>query len=527
MKPIRLIVCSGLLVVFACSSVQAATYNVPGDFGTIQAAIADAGTVNGDEIVVQPGTYFEAINFLGKAITLHSASGDPNDTIIDGKGAFHVVQCVNSEGPNTVLEGFTITGGEAAGASSPDDVGAGMYNYKSSPTVTNCIFTDNHAKMSGGGPEGDGGGMYNDLSDPNVTDCTFELNTVEGDGGGMYNVNSNPMVTNCTFSGNSANLGGGGGSGGGMHNTSSSPTMTACTFIGNSASSGGGMYNVSSSPTVTGCTFSGNTVANSGGGMSNYFGSLPTVTNCTFSDNLATYSGGGIFNWLAFPRVTQCKFINNRAVNGGGMGNEGASAPIVTNCIFSRNLALDGAGGGMNNYRYCTPVVVNCTFSNNEIVDRIEGGGGMSNTDYSSPTVTNTIFWGNLPEQVSYDDPNSIRHITYSDVEGGSAGIGNIADNPLFVDEFSDDLHLEVGSPAIDAGSNDLRGGLVDLDGNSRVIDVPGVGRDSGPIVDMGAYESGFAMCLCANGLVGDINCDGVVDLLDVKLLALHYLEMI
>ena len=94
-------------------SLSAATINVPGDFGTIQAAIADAGTVNGDEIIVSPGTYLEAINFNGKAITLRSASGDPADTIIDGGGNGSVVTCDSGETSTTVLDGFTITNGSA------------------------------------------------------------------------------------------------------------------------------------------------------------------------------------------------------------------------------------------------------------------------------------------------------------------------------------------------------------------------------------------------------------------------------
>ncbi|NIN70977.1 MAG: hypothetical protein GTO46_03365, partial [Gemmatimonadetes bacterium] len=75
--------------------------------------------VDTDEIVVAPGTYFETINFLGKAIWLRSSDG-PEVTIIDGTGFFHVVQCVSGEGPDTVLDGFTITGGSAHG-SNPDN----------------------------------------------------------------------------------------------------------------------------------------------------------------------------------------------------------------------------------------------------------------------------------------------------------------------------------------------------------------------------------------------------------------------
>ncbi|MCH9021473.1 MAG: hypothetical protein IID32_01760, partial [Planctomycetes bacterium] len=68
-----------ILMSWAGHHAQAVTINVPGDFATIQGAIDAA--VNGDEVVVDPNTYYEIIDFLGKAITVRSASGDPNDTI--------------------------------------------------------------------------------------------------------------------------------------------------------------------------------------------------------------------------------------------------------------------------------------------------------------------------------------------------------------------------------------------------------------------------------------------------------------
>ena len=55
-----------------------------------------------------------------------------------GGGAYHVVQCVTGEGPGTILEGFTIAGGNAAGAYR-NDRGGRMYNNNSNPTVTNCF----------------------------------------------------------------------------------------------------------------------------------------------------------------------------------------------------------------------------------------------------------------------------------------------------------------------------------------------------------------------------------------------------
>lgn len=140
-----------------------------------------------------------------------------------------------------VLDGFTVTGGNADGDSS-DRWGGGMKNVESSPTVTNCTFSGNMAEY--------GGGMLNHTSSPTVTNCTFSGNSSTWFGGGMLNMySSSPTVTNCIFSGNSS-----------------------------VQSHGGGMCNVGSSPLVTNCAFSTNLAAE-GGAMSNTFGSAPSVTN--------------------------------------------------------------------------------------------------------------------------------------------------------------------------------------------------------------------------------------------------------
>ncbi len=76
--------CRHMIVVaaLAFSSAQADIINVgPGD--SIQDAIVAA--MDGDEIVVAPGTYFETIDFFGKAIWLHSSDG-AEVTTIDGTG---------------------------------------------------------------------------------------------------------------------------------------------------------------------------------------------------------------------------------------------------------------------------------------------------------------------------------------------------------------------------------------------------------------------------------------------------------
>jgi parallel beta-helix repeat protein len=508
-------------------------------FDAIQEAIDVA--MDTDEIVVAPGTYFETIDLLGKAVWLHSSDG-PSVTTIDGTGHVHVVQCISGEGADTVLDGFTITGGNANGPCYPlcgvDTRGGGMLNVASSPTVNNCTFSENSALWGGGG-------MSNWESSPTVTDCTFSGNSANS-GGGMYNENSSPTVTNCTFSGNTAV-----GYAGGMANwDGSSPTVTDCIFEGNTASDkGGGMYNVgSSSPTVTNCVFSGNMAFDddSCGGMYNDDDSNPNVTNCTFSGN-SGFVGGGIVNQHSSPTVNNCTFTGN---SGGGMVNSAIgmgynpfnSSPTVTNCTFSGNSGW--VGGGMNNLAG-SPTVTNCTFSGNTatygggmynwessptVTDctftgntaNASGGGGGIHSHSSSLTVTNCTFSGNsapngsaLAFESSNQNPSdlvmtngilwdggdeiwnndgSTLTITYSNVEGGWPGVGNIDADPLFVDPDNGDFRLSAGSPCIDAGHNNAIVNLAeaDLDGNPRFADDPAT-ADTGcgvpVVVDMGAYE--------------------------------------
>jgi len=256
-------------ILLTVSTAEAAIINVPGDEPTIQAGIDAA--MNGDEVVVAQGEYFETIDFLGKAITVRSTNpNDPKivaDTIINGGGIFPntVVTCGSNEGPDTVLSGFVITGGN-------NILGGGMYNDGSSPTVANCTFSGNTATV--------GGGMLNQSNNPTITNCTFSGNTAV-DGGGMYNILSSPTVSNCTFSGNMAT--GADGGGGGMYNFDQSPTVTNCTFEGNEATNGtgGGIYNkAGSSPTVADCTFCGNSPGHVAPDLSSLSGLLHMTTFC-------------------------------------------------------------------------------------------------------------------------------------------------------------------------------------------------------------------------------------------------------
>ncbi len=443
----------------------------------LQDGLAAAGS--GDEIRVAEGTYKpdeNAANPFGtgkRKATFQLISGvavyggfpsggsewserDPkrHETILSGNiglrgdadNSYHVVTGSGADS-NAVLDGFTITAGNADG-NFEDASGGGMYNQQGSQTVTNCTFSGNSGTALGGG-------MYNTgFCSPTVTDCTFSGNSAGG-GGGMCNTGfSSPTVTDCTFSGNSA-----GGHGGGMYNhVDSSPTVATCTFIGNSADDGGGgMCNFyHSSPTVANCTFIGNSADGGGGGMCN-IDSSPTAVNCTFSGNATNSDGGGMLSILSDsdPDVICCTFSGNSAVRGGGMLISWGKAGIASCILWGNTASSEG----------------------NELC--IEGdpssiGDVLSTVRCSAIAGYFTDIW-----------------------HPGWPILGNIESDPLFVDADGaddtpgtedDDLRLSAGSPCIDAGYNsELPEGVVtDIDGQSRIMDGDGNGS---PIVDMGAYE--------------------------------------
>lgn len=253
------------------------TWYVPDDYPKIQDAISSPAVQNGDTVIVRPGTYEECISFLGKAITLRSEKG-PTLTDIDSKDSMlNVVSFENGELEDSVLDGFMIVNGIGKLLNPNDWRGGGVYNYKASPTIRNCIFRYNIANY--------GGAIYNENSSPTVTNCFFYANGASYDGAAIYNKSSSPLVANCIFDSNTGN--------------------------------------------------------DCGGGMYNHHHSLSVVINCIFYDNIAGDGGGAVFNHSTSPTFTNCTFYYNLAFDyGSGMFNHNSS-PIITNCIFWYNWPND------------------------------------------------------------------------------------------------------------------------------------------------------------------------------------------
>jgi hypothetical protein len=299
--------------------------------GSIQYAIDVSGA--GDTIILFDGKYFENISFMGKAITVKSIHG-PQSTVIDGRADGTVVYFWSGEGPGSVLEGITIRNGRSEGCWE----GGGISIAESSPTIKNCKITGNIGTPNGGGiiclyssspliknceirgnQGGSGAGIYiGNNSSPTITDCIItdnEIITVHA-GGGIHCHGSSANITNCNISGNSSH-----GGGGGIIAIGSSLALTNCTISGNWTHwVGGGIASLYSIIDIINCTISGNRTESYGGAiyLSSEGDDTLSVVNSILWDNLADVDGNVIWN----------RWINDVSIDysdlpgwGGGAGN--------------------------------------------------------------------------------------------------------------------------------------------------------------------------------------------------------------
>ncbi len=214
------------------------------------------------------------------------------------------------------------------------------------------------------------------------------------------------------------------------------------------------------------------------------FGCLPGTAggspNVRLGGVISSYGGRGSF--------FRCIFRNNRGWSSADerLGPGGAAYVYwanlsFENCVFDTNAASNGGAiSGMGEYlsegpAWTTSVyLTNCTFYGNTAA----GTGGALRLDEVEYDVRNCIFWGDTPDEIDLSG-NGIGSVTYSLVEDGHTGEGNLSTPPLFVDASNGDFHLRTASPAIDTGTSD----------DAPDMDLDGVARPQGDGFDMGAYE--------------------------------------
>lgn len=403
------------------------TIYIPDDYSTFYDAINAAAA--GDTIVVRPGTYYERIDFIGKAITIKSEYG-PEVTVIDRVQWGTVVYCHSGEGQDSVLEGFTLTNGSGRDNPQGYECGGGVYCENSSPTLLNNIIISNRT--------GNGGGIYCRGASPLVVGTIIEQNAAVGPyysrGGGVY----------C--------------------DSSSSPTFRECIFEANTSATGGGLFfDENSDATIECCRIAFNSASEEGGGILCKQGSDPVITNAWIHDNTAEYGGGIAAVSGSGPTLLNSIIAGNDAETGGGIYWYAfvADAPITNTVVFA-NTAIDGGGIYFKGWT----AICNSVFWNNEATGH---GPEFYVNQYSNPTIS------------------------YCDVEGGPGaifvepggnpiwGAGNIDADPQFVDATGFDFHLTIDSPCREAGFN--------AEPTLPSEDFEGDPRIAGSTVDIGADE--------------------------------------
>ncbi len=445
MQGIRMLVLIPSLVLAIGSLSGAATIPVPAD-GDIQAAIDSAQ--DGDTVLVAPGDYeFDTpITFGGKAITVHAENG-PEETVIRmaqvpaNPDRASVVIFEEGETENSVLEGFTITGGQGSSAAGRESVGGGVLCISgSSPTLRDCALSENNARRGGGlaclgtGPVlvdcsitsnggffddgiAAGGAVYlNDGASPVFENCAIEGNSLAVTspttltGGGIYSGASEASITGCSISENTLTAQEGDAWGGGLGVwNGSSVTLENCRIESNHAeasgfASGGGLLLAESTAVVKNSTFRGNSIGRddlqqaTGGGL--HFSEVPrqtTITGCAIEENeliaAGIAHGAGIYcQTNAQPVLTDCRIARNRATaensRGGGLQTRSGSAPALTRCEIVENTlsgSSSASGGGLLAFE-SPATLTDCEISRN-VADASGGpegtarGGGVFSSD--------------------------------------------------------------------------------------------------------------------------------------------------
>ncbi|QDU66198.1 right-handed parallel beta-helix repeat-containing protein [Engelhardtia mirabilis] len=244
-----------------------------------------------------------------------------------------------------------------------------------------------------------------------------------------------------TVTGGFASLGAGGINAGGA-----TPTVEDCIVRGNGGKFGGG---ISGNPILTRCSILQNSASlTHGGGV---YGA-PQMTECIVADNTASSAqGGGLYLTGGSASIVDCVIASNRIVfgdpaKGAGVAVHSSAQVLLKGCLIVENVGFGNVFGSYAGGVWATSgtTIEGCTIVGNSASANKAEAGGI----WGAAVVRNSIVRDNLPDQLGVDPV-----VTWSDVAGGAAGIGNFDADPQFADALdSADLHLRATSPCIDAG---------------------------------------------------------------------------
>ena len=258
---------------------------------------------------------------------------------------------------------------------------------------------------------------------------------------------------------------------------------------------GGGIYVEQSSPVIRDGVLRNNRSTRAGGAIYCDGGS-PVIARNRIHENLVGYlasgSGGAIACVGASP-VIDGNVIRDNEVGafggfvlavgrGGGVSLVDCQATLRNNVIAGNrvhaegNLGTRAQGGGVyvqDSSGLGTQMTHDTVVGNSATVFASPGEGGGLYLDGDTLQVRNAILWDNAFSQIE----GGAAAVSYSDVQGGYPGAGNIDADPLFVDGAEADLHLTATSPCRDAG-DPVAPLTTDFEGDPRTASVPDMGAD-------------------------------------------------
>lgn len=431
-RPIANFAATCVTVVAVTSVANASTITLSAG-QSIQTAIASAQ--NGDRIELLPGTYVGTIDYLGKAITISGVNG-PDATILDGTGFNKAVVTFKSgETQSSVLERVTVRGGHGA-------------------------------------TKAGGGIRCENLSNPRVRDCRIVSNTAatlagfnpDQGGAGIAIVNASALIDHCFIGANSGPVGAG------LHQVGSFVTVRNCVF---DANQGIGIYaELGGDLTLTGTRVEDHSDAGAIVKGTNLFGA-----ECVFARN----SNRGLYydqqyGDAVLRRMTFLDNSTSDSAGGGGLlfftGPSPSGAPQVTieSCLFAGNSAPIGSAASLSSddegLGELTPESIrieSCTFADN-------GPGSVVASRTPGVWFHNSIVRGTAPlfAKLPGAPSSTLAVASYSNIQGGFPGTGNMDVDPLFAEPLADDFHLRTGSPCVGVGDPLGPTPALDLDGNTR-----------------------------------------------------------
>jgi len=413
-------------------------------FSTIQYAVNIAN--NGDTIVIMPGTYEENITISIKNLVLTGQS-DSYNTVI--QPLLTNYQTIKVEDVDSIsIKNLTLNGNNS---------GAGVWVY-------NCPrSTLDHVQLTG---FIDYGGQWSSSSSADTYFVNIINSSINKNVNGLNLFGTTGTLYNVVIDSNNTGLRFDTGQGNDL-------TLTNVQFLNNEKDSqGAGLWvNQSSAGTVISidsCEYSNN-VNNVDIGAAIYISSGSdsiTVKNSLFQFNFAYNSGSAIVATGEQTNIDllNCSFIQNSCQSLHGVIKTDSKINIQE-CLFISNQGPSFGSTGTNiNY-----------------------------------TVRNSIIWNNPVSALPADSIS----ISYSCVENGWFGIGNISDNPELCDPYSNAYALALLSPCIGTGWNNsniggLEVGCDEPENHTLILDINasdgGNGSNEFPINNIhGAVQNVFS----------------------------------